>query len=188
MKVIIYDRTPGPGLMNFFLAISWRVGAWFQKVFGPIHLVIAASSPKEINKLLIEGLGGRRATEIQYWGHGSVGRTWISGQEMNEVTWWQALGSKVVPGSTVWFRTCSTFQGEHGKVFAQGVADYLMVRAAGHTRTVGIIQGGLHTCTPGFPPAWDSNEGELSGWLATLGLKWGPKSVFFWSTSVPDGW
>lgn len=190
MRVIIYDSNPGPGFMNALLALSWRVGAWIQKKLGIVDDVYGFDSVRRLRWImsLAKMIKNPKFTSVQFWGHGCPGYTFIAGQEMTEYDWTDILSDIVVPGATVWFRTCSTFQGALGKQFARGIADSLGVKAAGHTRTIGVLQGGLHTCTPNNPPTWRVEEGYLPGSLAKLGLKWGDRTVFFWTTEIPKGW
>jgi len=188
MKVTIYDKNPGPGLGQWFLKTSWLVGCWLQKLFGKVDDYHGVDSLEE----MIEWLQSKNTTfsSIQYWGHGSPGVVWISGQPLFENQWFW-LESLLQADSVVWFRVCSLFQGKKGEVFSRILANRLGCAIAAHTRTIGVWQGGLHTRTPNSFPNWSLNEGtEIRkwSWLRDDFRFWNKNTIFCLRASIPKGW
>lgn len=185
MRVTIYDRNPGPGLMNSFLKLSWFLGCFFQELFGKADAYYGASTWNEALAWLAHQEG--KFTSIQFWGHGSPGRVYMAGEGVSQSTFFPLM-HKVTPNTIVWFRSCSVFQGRAGQAFSGELANYLGCTIAGHTRIIGPLQGGLHTRKPNTQPSWPETEVELSGLLVKLGLKGGNNTVTCLATDVPDGW
>lgn len=186
MRVTIYDKNPGPGFKQWFLKTSWFLGCWIQKLFGRVDEYYGAESWTHATNWLLT----RPSTllSVQYWGHGSPGTVWLAGVSLPTDEFITALRLKVVPGSVVWWRTCSTFQGIGGHEFSKKLADGLNCTIAAHTRIIGPVQGGLHTRKPNSEPSWPITEGEppTSWWPSHM--SWGPNSVFCLTTKIPDGW
>lgn len=183
MRINIYDSNPGAGVGQWFLKVSWFLGCFFQKLFGVIDDYYGYSSWPVAQASLPAGI-----TQLQYWGHGSPGRIWMAGRAITAQDL-LVLKDKLAPGALVWFRTCSAFQGDRGHLFAKTLADGLGCRVAGHTRIIGLFQGGLHSLAPAQAPSWPATEGEFppSFWRS-LGLKWGSNTVTCFAVKVPEGW
>lgn len=186
MKVVFYDSNPGEGLDQFLLKLCWMVGCWYQKAIGAIDEYFGVSSFDE----LIHKMEGLRSpvAQIQYWGHGGPGTPVISRKGTTAAQWIQ-LGRFFAKreSSYLWFRCCSVFRSVPGHDFSGWVADGLGVKVAGHTRVIGPVQGGLHTRSPNTLPTWPLSEGELNGPIPGH-LRWGPNSVLFTATDIPEGW
>jgi hypothetical protein len=186
MRVAIYDKNPGYGLWQHFLALTWRIGCCIHWVFGKLDAYYGASSWDDAFKWLESRPG--MLTSVQYWGHGSPGTAWLAGKPI-DVTQFKRIQHKVVPATVLWFRTCSTFQGESGHTVSKYLTNLLGCTVAAHTRIIGVFQGGLHTRRPGEEPSWPVTEGEFpNSKLAQLGLKWGNNTVLCLAARIPKGW
>jgi hypothetical protein len=185
MRVAVYDKNPGAGFSQRFLAFTWLVGCFLHKLFGKLDDYKACSSWDEAIGWLLSREG--TLTSIQFWGHGSPGALWNNGKAAYESTFLK-LKPKVTRESIIWFRACSVFQGQRGWDFSRTLANGLGCTVAGHTRIIGLLQGGLHTRQPNQSPIWPITEGELSGPLAKSGMAFGNKTIFCLRATVPPGW
>jgi len=188
MKVTLYDKNPGEGVAQFFLKTAWLVGCWLQKLFGKVDDYHGIGSAEEMQAWLESK--NTTFSSIQYWGHGSPGVVWISGK-LHEYHRWGWLAPFLRPDSIVWFRICSLFRGTEGWTFSRTLADQLGCTIAGHTRIVGIWQGGLHTRTPHSLPGWSLSEGtevRKCKWLRDDYRFWNKNVIFCLRTSIPKGW
>lgn len=185
MRVTIYDNNPGVGFSQWCLKTSWALGCWFQKLVGAVDDYKGVSSWQEARDWLLAQPGP--LTVVQFWGHGSPGTTWFAGQPAG-ADHWKALKPQMTPDSLLWFRACSTFQGDRGFAFAKALTKELNCTVAGHTRIIGVFQGGLHTLKPGQEPYWLKSEAELPGKLAPMGLVWGDHTITCLATKIPEGW
>lgn len=186
MRVIVYDKNPGSRTSDKFLAVAWLVGCWIQKLFGQVDDYFGATSWNQA----IQWLTAReeKVTSIQYWGHGSPGCVWLAGENITAAGL-LPLRTVLTVDSLLWFRTCSTFQGQLGQSFARALVAGLGCTVAAHTRTIGLLQGGLHTLKPGQAPGWPETEGNFPpSLLASLGLKWGNNTILCLATKIPKGW
>jgi hypothetical protein len=186
MRVTVYDKNPGPGVQQWFLKLSWLLGCFFQKLFGKVDDYKGVSSLDDLLDWLC--YRDERLVSVQFWGHGSPGTIWIGGKPYKAKDF-LSLKPRVQADSVVWFRACSVFQGALGHAFSGTLADGLGCTVAGHTRIIGLFQGGLHTRKPSTYPSWPASEAELTGVLAKSGLAWwGGNTVFCLSTKIPSGW
>jgi len=185
MRVTIYDKNPGPGFNQWFLKTSWLVGCWLQKLFGKVDRYYGASNWAEA----LHWLSQQGPLEsIQYWGHGSPGDVWLAGKALMRSSL-GVLKPQLSPTSLLWFRTCSTFQGGAGYSFSMNLSTILGCTIAGHTRVIGLFQGGLHTRKPDSYPSWPLSEGEFpKSFWTSIGLKWGNHTVTCLATKIPEGW
>lgn len=184
MKVIIYDAKPGSGFGQWLLMMSWAIGSKLQKLFGFVDDVYGAESWTAAGLWLKD-----RSTEysqIQYWGHGSPGNVWLNGRTM-DWDFFLPIKNKLTRNSLIWFRTCSTFQGKRGHMLATHLANSLNCVVAGHTRVIGLLQGGLHTLAPMNLPSWPLEEGEPKSKIPSY-LLWGPNTITCFQTKIPEGW
>lgn len=184
MRVVIYDKKPGAGVTQWLLMASWAVGSLIQRLFGPVDARYGATSWDDALQWILAR--PKPVTSVQYWGHGSNGRVWLSQISVTASQWLQ-IKPKLAENALLWFRTCSTFAGREGHEFSRALADGLNCTVAGHTRIIGLLQGGLHTRKPNTPASWPIEEGELSN------SKWpyfqkGNNTVTFLATKVPEGW
>jgi hypothetical protein len=186
MRVTVYDKNPGPGFSQWFLKISWFLGCWIQRLFGAVDAYYGAASWDDALDWLAKQ--PKPLLSIQYWGHGSPGTVWLAGASVNRSVFGKIIPS-VKPETVLWFRTCSTFQGQAGHDFSKYLTELLNCTVAAHTRIVGVFQGGLHTRKPKQEPSWPLSEGEFKdSKLAKMGLKWGTNTVFCLATKIPKGW
>lgn len=184
MRITVYDKNPGEGFGQKFLATSWLVGCWIQKLFGQVDAYYGATSWDDaVTWMQKQG----KLDSIQYWGHGSPGTVWLAGKQM-PVGILGALKSQVNLSTIVWFRTCSTFQGGPGDRFSGSLANQLGCTIAGHTRVIGPLQGGLHTRKPNTLMTWPITEGELPPGLIPVYWRWGNHTVTCLATKIPQGW
>ena len=184
MRVTIYDKNPGVGLSQKFLALSWLVGCWLQKLFGKVDKYYGASSWKDALEWLTKQ---GTLTSIQYWGHGSPGCVWLAEQN-SPVSQFHVLKPCVTADTLLWFRTCSTFQGAAGHTFSEHLSNDLNCTVAGYTRIIGLFQGGLHTRKPHTLPSWPITDVEFpKSWLPQW-LRWGNNTITCFTTKIPDGW
>lgn len=116
---------------------------------------------------------GSRLAEVQFWGHGGPGHAWMNGKVLTSQSFFGHYGPilrrivhRLLPSSTVWFRTSGTFAGEAGHKFSQVWAKSLDCRVAGHTFDLGFFQSGLHIVTPNDVPQWPMTEGIAEGTAA----------------------
>lgn len=184
MKVIIYDLKPGKGFNQWLLMMSWAIGSKLQKLFGLADDVYGAESWTAASLWLKERSSYYSC--IEYWGHGSPGTVWLNGKMMNW-DFFLEIKSKLRNNSLIWFRTCSTFQGNKGQMLATHLTNLLNCTIAGHTRIIGLLQGGLHTISPKTIASWPVDEGEPKSWLPSY-LVWGPNTITCFQTKIPNGW
>ena len=188
MKVTLYDKNPGKGAMQTFLKLSWLVGCWLQKLFGHVDDYHGIGSVDEMRVWLKSK--DTTFSSIQYWGHGSPGIVWISGKAHGATSWFW-LTPLLRSDSVIWFRVCSLFQKAAGESFSITLANHLNCNVAGHTRIIGIWQGGLHTRPPNSIPSWSPEEGteirKLS-WLGDHFRFWNKNTIFCLRTSIPKRW
>lgn len=183
MRVVIYDDDRSAD--QAFLRRSWQVGCALQKSLGFVDETLAASTWESA----FAWLASRKAplTSIQYWGHGQPGQVLMARVPMR-VSDWAVVKPLLTRETMVWFRTCSTFQGQAGHDFSNELTSLLDCVVAGHTRIIGPTQGGLHTRRPGEPPRWPIDEGELPPSRVPPWLRWGTNTIFCLKTQVPAGW
>ena len=186
MRVTVYDKNPGVGLAQWFLKTSWFLGCFIQKLLGQVDAYYGATSWLDAIEWLTRQ--PKPLMSIQYWGHGSPGRVWLA-QKTVAAAGFLPLKSRVAKASVIWFRTCSTFQGQEGYDFSANLSNLLDCTVAGHTRIVGLLQGGLHTRAPHTDPSWPITDGEFPpSHMASNGLKSGNNTVTCFATEIPHGW
>lgn len=185
MRVTIYDKNPGTGLMQKFLKTSWLVGCWFQKLVGAVDDYYGASSWEDAKAWLVKQ--ETPLTTIQYWGHGSPGIVWLAGTPIY-TSQWLSLKPFLSPDSLVWFRVCSSFQGRAGQAFSKRLADGLGCTIGGHTRIIGLWQGGLYTLAPNSMPSWSVDEGINISNIRDDFKFWNKHTILCLGTSIPKGW
>lgn len=187
MRVTVYDKNPGVGIVQWGLKVSWFLGCWIQKLFGAVDKYYGASSWEDALAWL--SVQGAPLKSIQYWGHGSPGTIWLAQMAMPVDKFIETVKPKVVPDSIIWWRVCSAFQGLKGQGFSKRLANELDCTIAGHTRTIGPMQGGLHTRKPNTEPSWPVTDGELPSTILTmLGIDTGNNTILCTTTKVPEGW
>lgn len=186
MKVVIYDTKPGKGFDQWFLMLSWAVGCRLQKLFGIADAYYGASSWGDAQKWLLS-LPTYKIESIQYWGHGSPAMVWLAERPLPK-DFFLVLKHKLLKNSLIWFRTCSTFQGRGGIEFSGRLADSLNCIVAGHTKIIGLLQGGLHTRKPYEPASWSETEGNINHKFLPEWLVWRGNTITCFHYKIPKGW
>lgn len=187
MKVAVYDKNPGGGgTWQGFLCLTWKIGCFIHKLFGLLDDYYGASSWDDAFKWL--ETRPKPLTMVQYWGHGSPGAAWLAQIRFTEADFKRLIPS-MTPSSTLWFRTCSTFQGEAGYTLSKYLCDLLQCTVAGHTKTIGFFQPGLHTRRPNEIPSWKVTEADAgNSKLVYMGLQIDSRTIFCLRASIPKGW
>lgn len=186
MRVAVYDKNPGEGIGQWFLSLSWLIGCFLHKLFGKLDDYHGATSWEDAFSWL-ETRPGPLAS-VQYWGHGSPGTVWLANKRLDQ-TQFKRLVTKMTPRSVLWFRTCSTFEGQQGYDISKYLTTTLNCVVAGHTRVIGVFQSGLHTRKPGEEPRWPLTEGDVGNpTLVGMGLQWGNNTIFCLRATIPEGW
>lgn len=190
------------------LSHSWFAGGAIYKAFRSLDACRGFDKWPEALMWLADYRAPEPITEIQYWGHGSPGCVWMktdalvaSSPEHSIFTEkfgvttdvLRLLKRRLIPQSTIWFRTCSTFAGERGHRFAKSWADNMECRVAGYTHIIGPWQSGLHTLKPGQEPYWPADEGIAEGTPEQpKKLKWSSpwikNTVSCLHSAIPKGW
>jgi hypothetical protein len=103
---------------------------------------------------------------LQFWGHGSPGRAYMSGQSM-PYGWELCLHNKVGPESVIWFRMCSVFAGPTGIAFAERLARNLNANIVGHIRDISTPwpthHSGGYAVRPNGQAQWKPTDGLKPG-------------------------
>ena len=186
MRVAVYDKNPGTGIWQAFLAFTWLAGCFLHKLFGKLDDYYGATSWEEAFKWL--ETRPKPLNVIQYWGHGSPGTAWLAQMKLPQ-DMFKRLVKSTDQASLVWFRTCSTFNGKPGYDFSEYLTKLLSCTVAGHTRTIGVLQSGLHTRKPGQAPSCPLDEADVGHpWFVGLGLQWGNNTILCLRASIPEGW
>jgi hypothetical protein len=186
MRVAIYDKNPGPGFNQWFLCLTWKIGCFLHKLFGKLDAYYGAESWDAAFAWLEHQ--PKPLTSIQYWGHGSPGSVWLA-QKALPSTRFRGIIPSVTPDTVLWFRTCSTFQGQRGYDFSKYLTTLLNCTVAGHTRVIGVFQSGLHTRKPNQEPGWPLEEKDKGpAWLVGMGIQFGNNTIFCLRSSIPKGW
>jgi hypothetical protein len=138
----------------------------------------------------------RKISQIQYWGHGWRGMAAMNGvalraDSFQHMVWGkllQDIRGHLTADALIWFRTCGTFGGAAGHVFARSWATNMGCRVAGHTHLIGPFQSGLRSLRPGDSPRWSEYEGVEQGSRMTSSSPWAPNTITCLHGSVPRGW
>lgn len=198
MRVLVYDRTcvrKGGGL-----TVPWTAGSVLYRGMRRIDRAKGVASWAEALAWL--GELDEPIDELQYWGHGRWGRILIDSEALTgsallagheHHAGMRALRDRLAPGALVWFRTCSAFGARAGIAFAEGLADFLGARVAGHTHVIGFHQSGLHGLAPGAHADWDPAEGLAKGTPdepeeARWSRPWATRTITCLHGAVPKSW
>ncbi len=191
LRLMLFDTTAGA------LTQSWRAGAALYRGLGRLDAWHGAATWDEGLAWLTAVAHDRRIAEIQYWGHGQPGcvlmdRKPLDTSALNAAHPLRARLAAIRdrlagPDALWWFRTCSTFHGEVGHAFAREWTRFFGCRAAGHTRVIGPLQGGLHSLRAGAEPTWTIDEGAARSRVPQW-LTWAPHTITCLGGRVPEGW
>lgn len=196
MRVIVYDHTPnhekgasnkeatGTRIGHWFLWLSWAVWARVLVLFGRFDACKGVSHWTEAQQWL---LSQEYVEELQIWCHGSEGNIWF-GEEFVTGLDISRIAKVMRPGSLLWLRACSTFGTHRGQVFAGNLAYSLGCKVAGHTRTIGLRQSGLHSLLPGQAAYWSVAEGVGADDADPPFYTNGDHSVSCFASNIPKGW
>lgn len=161
LRVIVLDSSKGRGALGKW----WDAGSHLAKLSDEFKIIRGKSWDQVARALLkLEFIN-----EVQFWGHGSPGSAFIGEDRLNESSLsseaWRNLaeGNVFAPNALFWFRTCSTFNEDVGRSFAEALSLQLNVRVAGHTKYIHSVHEGLVSIqTPGGQAQWA--DGENSDW------------------------
>lgn len=187
-RLLIYDRTGGA------LSASWAAGCLLFRALRRFDASHGVATWGEALEVVLDEGDDAPIAEIQFWGHGSPGRTYIAGKSvgLREL----ALGAeelaavrrRLAPGALVWLRTCSAFAGKVGHAYARRLADGLGCTVAAHTHAIGLWHGGLHTLGPDEAVHWPEGEGIGEGGRLLWSSRTTPKTIPFIRPDIPAGW
>lgn len=194
----MFDRTcvrKGGGL-----TVPWSAGSVVYRGLRRIDRAKGVASWSEALAWLAEI--PEPIDELQYWGHGHWGRVMVDSEALSSMALASdhylhaglvALRERLAPDALVWFRTCSAFGARAGIAFAEGLADFLGARVAGHTHVIGFHQSGLHGLAPGARADWDPAEGLAKGTAddpveAKWSRPWATRTITCLHGTVPEAW
>jgi hypothetical protein len=197
VRTMIFDATGRGGRGQWALTASWVAGARLYGALGRLdHHRGVHSWAEALEYLATVGDGRQSIDEVQFWGHGLVGRAFI-GRDILDIdglsrdhpmaSAWRRVRARLTASSLWWFRTCDTFGTHTGHRFATALADDLGCRVAGHTFIIGPWQSGLHSLRPGQTPQWSVEEGNVEG-----DNRWSrpgaPNTIHCLQGTIPAGW
>lgn len=180
--------------------MPWFAGSYLYRGLGRIDRTKGVGSWSEALSWL--GELDEPIEELQYWGHGRWGRVLVDSEALSSAALVAdhylhagliALREKLAPDALVWFRTCSAFGARSGIEFAEGLADFLGTRVAGHTHVIGFHQSGLQGLAPGGRAHWDPAEGLAKGTPdepeeAKWSRPWATRTITCLHGTVPGAW
>lgn len=180
--------------------MPWAAGSYLYRGLGRIDRAKGVASWAEAFAWLASL--EEPIDEVQYWGHARWGRVMIDDDALMISALQKhhpkreglvALRERLSPGALVWFRSCETFGASAGIAFAEGLADFLGTRVAGHTHIIGFHQSGLQGLAPGRRAHWDPMEGVAEGTpdepLQAKGSRpWAPRTITCLNGVVPEAW
>jgi hypothetical protein len=140
--------------------------------------VVGAASWEEALREVIAAVdkkgGGAIIGSLQFWGHGSPGHAFMGGDALRSEDFdgkpkqnridllplIHQIRDRMHPKhGSVWFRSCSPFQGEKGKMFAARASQQFGATAVGHTFNIHVWQSGTFSVEPGAWPDWPNDLG-----------------------------
>lgn len=181
MNIIIYDTTCGA------LSILFTWFAWLYRKLGWADYSVAIPSWQAMFDVL-ETCRDRSIKSVQYWGHGYFGTVLCNHEELNTAAL-LAVSKKLRPGARWWWRTCLSFAGSEGRLFAYRCANLLGCVVIGHTYIIWLWQSGVHLIRPGDTPSWPIGEGWSHHGGERVGQwswPWSPETVSALSKGVRD--
>ena len=198
LDIMIYDSSDWAGKE---LRFSWITGGKFYKLFHSVEHNAGFDNWIDAIDWILSVEPDRKINSIQYWGHGSQGKVWMNGSNINVRSFVDSselnkklilLKKRLTPESVIWFRCCNVFAGNEGKYFSIISSQFFECKIAAHTFIVGPWQSGLHTISPGSRPTWPINEGleiQDDGTIKKLwSTPWAPNTVFCLSNKIPEDW
>lgn len=181
-RLIVFDATRKPSLLEE----GWTIGTVSMWMRERVDGMLGALSWREA----FDWIRSRRRDqgliqEVQFWGHGASGDAYINGQSLAHHIGMNTQGL-MNPEGLFWLRTCGSFHGRRGKLFAEKLSENLDCRVAGHTFKIGLLHSGLHLLAQGERAYWPEQEGEgkKEGTTAGSGL-FKPNTIPFFVSTIP---
>jgi len=154
------------------LSHEWTVGGRLYRALRWVDECKGFSNWTEALEWLANVHPEEKITQIQVWGHGAPGRSWMGKTQVNAKSFQEhgavleAIKNRMDSNSVIWFRNCGVFAGNKGQHFAKEWARNMNCVIAAHTYIIGIFQAGLNTLRPGQEPLWSPLEGIEKGTAA----------------------
>jgi hypothetical protein len=161
LRLVVFDRTCRGRVLPGLGAI-WRGGGGLYRALGRVDEAAGAASWAEALSWLANVGAPAPIVEVQVWSHGHPGAALLGHDALDARALspahplHEALAAVRArfpqDGSGLWwFRTCESFAGDAGRSFARAWTRFFPCHAAGHTRRIGAIQGGLQVLAPPGP-------------------------------------
>ncbi|HMX26255.1 MAG TPA: hypothetical protein PKC13_11675, partial [Blastocatellia bacterium] len=160
------------------LSFWWKQGGTLYTALQFADVVVGAASWEEALRETIAAVdkkgGGKIIGSLQFWGHGSPGHAFMGGDPLRSEDFdgkpllnrtdllplIHQIRDRMHPKhGSVWFRSCSPFQGEKGKMFAARASQQFGATAVGHTFNIHVWQSGTFAVEPGAWPDWPNDLG-----------------------------
>ena len=183
------------------LTHSWFAGGRLYKLVGAIDECRGFSNWTDALDWLANFETDRPISEIQVWGHGSPGKSWMKGEPLHRMSVLggrheialRQVAERMTEDGVLWFRNCSVACGKKGQQFMTTWAEELGITIAAHTYIIGLFQSGLHALKPGQEPYWPDTEGINEGTPTKVltcrnSVPWAPNTVFMLKSRIPEGW
>lgn len=194
-RILIYDANEQDSLLDE----TWKTGAYLGRIFGRYDEIYGVKTWEQaINSVTNKN---RKIDELHYWGHGSpgrvvIGKVAITVEDLIEgsifYNLFLKLKNNITNTSLIWFRTCSTFAKQEGKIFAEEYSKFFGCKIASQTFKIAFWQSGIHTVSPGVIIKWDCNEGIIkdnSGEEVVALSSFGkPHTISCLRSSIPNNW
>ena len=164
-----------------YLTTLWTLGSTF---LGKFDKVIKADSVKDCYNQLTD-LSDKKGKfkVVQFWGHGTQGKSYINGEVLNIYD--LSLTFSMKPNGYIWYRNCDTFGGTRGQEFAMQNVELFKCSIVGHTRVISwpnpLYQSGGYGLRPGEEPFWDTEDrgGSKKKYANTCSI---------WTMNPPSEW
>lgn len=182
------------------LTHQWIVGGKLYRALRWVDKCKGASNWADALKWLTTVDPGEKIEQIQIWGHGSPGKSWMNNEPLSWKSFegqhkemLQQIADRLTDDAVIWFRNCSVFAGENGHKFAKAWSNNMNCKIAAHTYIISAWQSGLNTCCPGEEPSWPLTEGIAEGTPSHIkklktSTPWAEKSVFMLAADLPKGY
>lgn len=178
MRLVIWNNNDGVRLHS-----AWEFGA--RNLFRcKFDYVLDGYTWDEVCEFLGKFDVGH-FSEIQYWGHGSMGRAVLGGEAL-QAKHLKMIGVSLKSNGVLWLRCCAVFGGKIGKQFAANAAKVCGRTVAAYTYNIGYFQSGLHAIRPGEQPWWGDNEGVGTDGKSIGSGRTCPNTIRFFNQYLPD--
>ena len=200
LRLTIYDKTDiTSDLLGLDVPIglthSWFAGGRLYRMMRWVDETRGFATWEDALDWLAHTEPDQKIKQIQVWGHGGPGRSYMAGEALSHDSVYQGrhvlalqlIADRMTRDGVIWFRQCSVFAGPNGHRFARTGANEMGCRVAGHTHIIGPWQSGLHTIEPNENPRWPTGEGLVDG-KPVWGRPWTANTVNMLRSDIPDGW